>query len=148
MSKLEDNMKDLLNLPEEEVDVVEATVEPKKPERAEDVTKDYEYTRGNLYSLIEKGQEALNGILDVAASSDHPRAYEVAALMIKNVADTTDKLMKLQKDTKEVKEGKDARGPSTVNNTMFVGSTAELAKMLKNAEIENDGRTEETRDQT
>ena len=78
-----------------------------------DVTKDYEYTRGQLYNLIEKGQEALNGILDVAASSDHPRAYEVAALMIKNLGDTTDKLMKLQKDTKEVKEGKDQKGPST-----------------------------------
>ena len=74
----------------------------------------------------------------MAASSDHPRAYEVAALMIKNVADTTDKLMKLQKDTKEVKEGKDAKGPSTVNNTMFVGSTAELAKMLRQASEETD----------
>ena len=100
MSKLDDNMQDILNLPEETVDVIA------KPQREvkEDVTQDYEYTRGQLYNLIDKGQEALNGILDVAASSDHPRAYEVAALMIKNVADTTDKLMKLQKETKEVKE--------------------------------------------
>ena len=105
----------------------------------EDVTQDYEYTRGQLYNLIDKGQEALNGILDVAASSDHPRAYEVAALMIKNVADTTDKLMKLQKETKEVKEEGPSKGPSTVNNTMFVGSTAELAKMLKKVEESTDG---------
>lgn len=137
MSKLDENMQDVFNLPDEEVEVVQSTVVPEeKKVREEDVTKDYEYTRGQLYNLIEKGQEALNGILDVAASSDHPRAYEVAALMIKNVGDTTDKLMKLQKDTKEVKEGKDAKGPSTVNNTMFVGSTADLAKMLKRAELE------------
>ena len=106
MSKLDDNMKEVFNLPDEEVEVSNAEVvsaEPEKKEENVDVTKDYEYTRGQLYNLIEKGQEALNGILDVAASSDHPRAYEVAALMIKNVADTTDKLMKLQKDTKEVK---------------------------------------------
>ena len=137
MSKLDENMQDVFNLPDEEVEVVQSTVVPEeKKVREEDVTKDYEYTRGQLYNLIEKGQEALNGILDVAASSDHPRAYEVAALMNKNVGDTTDKLMKLQKDTKEVKEGKDAKGPSTVNNTMFVGSTADLAKMLKRAEQE------------
>ena len=94
MTKLDDNMQDILNLPEETVDVI---AKPKR-EVKEDVTQDYEYTRGQLYNLIDKGQEALNGILDVAASSDHPRAYEVAALMIKNVADTTDKLMKLQKE--------------------------------------------------
>ena len=135
MSKLDDNMQDILNLPEETVDVIA------KPQREvkEDVTQDYEYTRGQLYNLIDKGQEALNGILDVANSSDHPRAYEVAALMIKNVADTTDKLMKLQKETKEVKEEGPSKGPSTVNNTMFVGSTAELAKMLKKVEETTDG---------
>jgi len=145
MTKLDDNMKDIFNLPDEEVEVVDAEVALAETEetktRDQDVTKDYEYTRGQLYNLIEKGQEALNGILDVAASSDHPRAYEVAAMMIKNVADTTDKLMKLQKDTKEVKEGKDQKGPSTVNNTMFVGSTADLAKMLKR--IEEDSNDEQ-----
>ena len=145
MSKLDDNMKDVFNLPYEEVEVVQSEVVPEeKKARDEDVTKDYEYTRGQLYNLIEKGQEALNGILDVAASSDHPRAYEVAALMIKNLGDTTDKLMKLQKDTKEVKEGKDQKGPATVNNTMFVGSTADLAKMLKRVEEDstNDSGTD------
>ena len=78
MSKLEDNMQDILDLPEEEVKVI---AKPKR-EPKEDVTQDYEYTRGQLSNLIDKGQEALNGILDVAASSDHPRAYEVAALML------------------------------------------------------------------
>ena len=134
MSKLEDNMQDILDLPEEEVNVI---AKPKR-EPKEDVTQDYEYTRGQLYNLIDKGQEALNGILDVANSSAHHRAYEVEALKIKKVADTTDKLMKLQKETKEVKEEGPLKGPSTVNNTMFVGSTAELAKMLKKAEESTD----------
>ena len=97
----------------------------------EDVKKDYDYTRGNLYSLIEKGQEAINGILELAQESEMPRAYEVAGQLIKNVADATDKLMDLQKKLKDVEEEKQVKGPSTVNNALFVGSTAELAKMLK-----------------
>jgi len=96
-----------------------------------DVEKDYEYTRGNLYSLIEKGQEAINGILELAQETEQARAYEVAGQLIKNVADATDKLMELQKKLKEVEEEKQIKGPSTVNNALFVGSTAELAKMLK-----------------
>jgi hypothetical protein len=95
-----------------------------------DVKKDYEYTRGNLYSLIEKGQEAINGILELAQESEMPRAYEVAGQLIKNVADATDKLMDLQKKLKDVEEEKQ-KGPTTVNNALFVGSTAELAKLLK-----------------
>jgi hypothetical protein len=97
----------------------------------EDIKKDYEYTRGNLYSLIEKGQEAINGILELAQESEMPRAYEVAGQLIKNVADATDKLMDLQKKLKEVEEEKQAKGPSNVTNALFVGSTAELAKLLK-----------------
>ena len=96
-----------------------------------DVRRDYEYTRGNLYSLIEKGQEAINGILELAQESDQPRAYEVAGQLIKSVSDATDKLMDLQKKLKDVEEDKQVRGPSTVNNALFVGSTAELAKLLK-----------------
>ncbi len=99
---------------------------------SDDVKKDYEYTRGNLYSIIEKGQEALNGVLELAQESEMPRAYEVAGQLIKNVADATDKLLDLQKKLKDVEEEKQAKGPSTVNNALFVGSTAELAKMLKN----------------
>ena len=97
----------------------------------EDIKKDYEYTRGNLYSLIEKGQEAINGILELAQETEMPRAYEVAGQLIKNVADATDKLMDLQKKLKEVEEEKQAKGPSNVTNALFVGSTAELAKLLK-----------------
>jgi len=99
----------------------------------EDIKKDYEYTRGNLYSLIEKGQEAINGILELAQESEMPRAYEVAGQLIKNVADATDKLMDLQKKLKDVEEEKQAKGPSNVTNALFVGSTAELAKLLKDS---------------
>ncbi len=97
-----------------------------------DIRNDYEYTRGNLYSIIEKGQEAINGILELAQESEMPRAYEVAGQLVKSVSDATDKLMDLQKKLKEVEEEKE-RGPSTVNNSLFVGSTADLAKMLKEA---------------
>jgi len=103
----------------------------KVKETSDDIKKDYDYTRGNLYSIIEKGQEAINGILELAQESEMPRAYEVAGQLIKNVADAIDKLMDLQKKLKDVEEEKQSRGPSTVNNALFVGSTAELAKMLK-----------------
>ena len=105
-----------------------------KPDRLvkDDITKDYEYTRGNLYSIIEKGQEAINGILELAQESEMPRAYEVAGQLIKSVSDATDKLMDLQKKLKDVEEETQQKGPSTVNNALFVGSTSELAKLLKN----------------
>jgi len=96
----------------------------------EDIKKDYEYTRGNLYSLIEKGQEAINGILELAQETEMPRAYEVAGQLIKNVADATDKLMELQKKLKDIEE-ENKKGPTTVNNALFFGSTAELSKLLK-----------------
>ena len=108
----------------------ETVVDIKKAKTDKDVDNDYEYTRGQLYNLIEKGQEAINGILDVAQNSDHPRAYEVAGNLIKNVADISDKLVDLQKKMKDLDEEK--KGPTTVtNNAMFVGSTADLQKMLK-----------------
>ena len=105
-----------------------------KPDRLtkNDIEKDYEYTRGNLYSIIEKGQEAINGILELAQESEMPRAYEVAGQLIKSVSDATDKLMDLQKKLKDVEEETQQKGPSTVNNALFVGSTAELQKLLKN----------------
>jgi len=95
-----------------------------------DSTRDYEYTRGNLYSLIEKGQEALDSIMEVAQEGQQPRAFEVVSQLIKNVADTTDKLVDLQQKMKNL-EAEDPKGPSTVNNALFVGSTAELQKLLK-----------------
>ena len=115
---------------EEETKVVEK--ESKSVEKTKkDSTRDYEYTRGNLYSIIEKGQEAINGILELAQESEMPRAYEVAGQLIKSVSDATDKLMDLQKKLKDVNKEEEAKGPSTVNNALFVGSTSELSKILK-----------------
>ncbi len=103
----------------------------------DDIKKDYDYTRGNLYSLIEKGQEAINGILELAQESEMPRAYEVAGQLIKNVADATDKLMDLQKKLKDIEEERGVKGPTNVTNALFVGSTAELAKLLKQQSQDN-----------
>ena len=96
-----------------------------------DVRQDYEMSRAQLHSLVMKGQEAVDGILDVARASDHPRAYEVAGQLIKHVADTADKLIDLQKKMKDLDAEDKKSSPSTVNNTMFIGSTADLQKMLK-----------------
>ena len=97
----------------------------------DDVSKDYDYTRGNLYSLIEKGQEAINGIMEVAGETASPRAYEVAGQLIKSVADTTDKLSDLHKKVKEIEEDNPKTQSTVTTNALFVGSTSELSKMLK-----------------
>jgi hypothetical protein len=134
MTKKFDKLDDAFNVESEIVSSdQEDTIEKieKVSSAVDDIKKDYEYTRGNLYSLIEKGQEAINGILELAQESEMPRAYEVAGQLIKNVADATDKLMDLQKKLKEVEEEKQSRGPTNVTNALFVGSTAELAKLLK-----------------
>ncbi len=102
-----------------------------KKSETEDVRQDYETTRAQLHNLVMKGQEAVDGILDVARASDHPRAYEVAGQLIKNVGDVADKLIDLQKKMKDLDAEEKKSGPSTVNNTMFIGSTADLQKMLK-----------------
>ena len=135
---MKNNLDDAFNITPTEVEVdpveVKEPVGIQKPDRLtkDDIEKDYEYTRGNLYSIIEKGQEAINGILELAQDSEMPRAYEVAGQLIKSVSDATDKLMDLQKKLKDVEEEKQSKGPNTVNNALFVGSTAELAKLLKN----------------
>jgi len=133
MSKKFDSLNDTFNV-DGEIIPIETKSEIEKIETIastiDDIKKDYNYTRGNLYSLIEKGQEAINGILELAQESEMPRAYEVAGQLIKNVADATDKLMDLQKKLKDIEEEK-IKGPTTVNNALFVGSTAELAKLLK-----------------
>jgi len=90
---------------------------------------DYEYTRGQLYNLIEKGQMAVDGILDVAENSQHPRAYEVAGQLIKNLGDVTDKLMNLHKNMKDLDNK--YQGPNNVTNALYVGSTADLLKTIK-----------------
>ena len=96
------------------------------PLKSEDIKKDYEYTRANLYSLIEKGQEAINGIMELAGEGGSPRAYEVAGQLIKSVGDVTDKLIDLQKKLKEVEDDSAKTTNNVTNNAVFVGSTSEL----------------------
>jgi hypothetical protein len=114
------------------------TVKEKPPiETPDDPQKDYEYSRTQLYTLIEKGQEAVSGILELAQDSQHPRAFEVAGQLIKSVGDVTDKLLELQKKMKDI-EKPQSNSPKTVNNALFVGSTADLQKMLKQGFLNND----------
>ena len=107
------------------------------PDVTDDAEKDYKYARAQLYSLIEKGQETLNGVMELAGESASPRAYEVAGQVLKSTADITDKLADLQKKMKDLEEDK-PKGPNTVtNNALFVGSTTELSKMLKEGILNN-----------
>jgi hypothetical protein len=106
-------------------------------DQEKDIKKDYEYTRANLYSLIEKGQEAINGIMELAGESASPRAYEVAGQLIKSVADTTDKLIDLQKKVKGIEEDVVKTTNNVTNNAVFVGSTSELSKLLKQGFLNN-----------
>ena len=133
MDKEYNKLDKTFNITPEVVEEKAEVIKPEKPDRLtkDDITRDYEYTRGNLYSIIEKGQEAIDGILELAQESQMPRAYEVAGQLIKSVSDATDKLMDLQKKLKEVNEEEKTKAPSTVNNALFVGSTSELSKLLK-----------------
>jgi len=127
-----DGLDDVLNIAKPSIPETEKIV--KKPpvvDNQSDQVKDYEYTRGQLYSLIEKGQEAVEGALDVALNSDHPRAYEVAVNAMKQVSDMTDKLADLHKKMKDLDAPASKSGPTNVTNALFVGSTAELQKLLK-----------------
>ena len=116
---------------------VETTIVPTekaplaKPQENAQITKDYEYSRGQFYALIEKGQEAVDGILELAQESDSPRAYEVAGQLIKNVSDATDKLLKLQKELKELNAEEKSSTTNITNNALIVGTTAELQKLIK-----------------
>ena len=124
---LEENMEDILNM---EVEPVKKPNVPKVKSKDDDLEKDYEYTSGELYSLIDQGQEAVRGALEVAQESGHPRAYEVAVAAMKHVADMTEKLQDLHKKMKDLDE--EIKGPKNItNNAMFVGSTTDLQKMLK-----------------
>ena len=128
-----DSLNDAFNTdPVESTEIVKEQKRKKQIQKlTDDVSKDYDYTRGNLYSLIEKGQEAINGIMEVAGETASPRAYEVAGQLIKSVADSTDKLMDLQKKVKEIEEDNPKKQNTVTNNALFVGSTSELSKMLK-----------------
>ena len=132
-----DSLNDTFNT--DPVESTEIVKEQKRKEQiqklTDDVSKDYDYTRGNLYSLIEKGQEAINGIMEVAGETASPRAYEVAGQLIKSVADTTDKLADLHKKVKEIEEDNPKTQSTVTNNALFVGSTSELSKMLKDGRL-------------
>ena len=140
---MSDNYESIDNALDIESSIVES--KPMKPappkQEKDDIKKDYEYTRANLYSLIEKGQESLNGILELAGESASPRAYEVAGQIIKSVADTTDKLLDLQKKVKEVDEDKKQTTNTVTNNALFVGSTSDLSKMIKQQFLNNKDKT-------
>ena len=139
MSKQVDILDNVLGV----TDIVETTtkdVTPPKPVLVpetkmteEDIDNDYKYQRENFYNLIERGQDAIDGILDLARESEHPRTYEVAGQLIKNVAEVTEKLGDLQSKMKKLKEVPNS-APKNVTNALFVGSTAELQKMLKGKE--------------
>ena len=115
-------------------DVVETTTsqvtlpQVKKPDEESD--NDYKYQRENFYRLVERGQDAIDGILELAKESEHPRSYEVAGQLIKNVADVTEKLGELHLKMQKLKEVP-SNAPKNVTNALFVGSTSELQKMLK-----------------
>ena len=140
MTKEYSKLDKTFNITPEVIEEETTVVERQKPDRLtkDDIEKDYDYTRGNLYSIIEKGQEAINGILEIAQESEMPRAYEVAGQLIKSVSDATDKLLDLQKKVKEVNE-EEKKGPTSVtNNALFVGSTADLAKLIKQQNTKSD----------
>ena len=134
-----DSLNDTFNTDSVEVNAITKEDKAKNniQKLTDDVSKDYDYTRGNLYSLIEKGQEAINGIMEVAGETASPRAYEVAGQLIKSVADTTDKLADLHKKIKDIEEDNSKIQGNVTNNALFVGSTAELQKMLKDGMLNN-----------
>lgn len=131
MSEVDQNLSNILNT--DYVPVVREDDKPVVIHQSDEPNPDANYSRANYYNLIEKGNEALDGILEVARESQHPRAYEVAANMIKNLSDVTEKLMVLQKQQKELR-GPDQAAPQNINveKAMFVGSTTDLLKKLKN----------------
>jgi len=117
--------------------ITEQILEPKKPviprppDNFEDAETDYKYSRENFYNLIERGQDAITGILDLAKESEHPRTYEVAGQLIKTVSEVTERLADLQEKMKRLKEVPD-HAPRNVTNALFIGSTKELQALLKN----------------
>ena len=134
MSKLEDNVNEILGI-EKKSEVAIKDFEQPSPvprvidESKTDVDNDYEHSRDNYYNLIDKGNQAIEGILDIAKEGQHPRAYEVAGQLIGQVAQTVDKLQDLQKKLKDLKEVPN-KTSANIKNALFVGSTAELQKML------------------
>jgi len=131
--KIDKQLDDILDINTE----IKAEVEilPKKlpavHDRGESIVNDYKYARENLYGLVERGQDAIEGILEVAKETEHPRAYEVAGQLLKTVADTAEKLLDLQRKIKDLEKDDDIKKVGTQHNHLYVGSTSELQKFLK-----------------
>lgn len=133
MSKFNNNMEEIFDIETAKLDerIIPITTEN------HDIEKDYNYTRGELYNLLSKGQEAVQGALEVAQESGHPRAYEVAVNAIKQVSDIADKLIDLQQKMKNLNKDESKKSPTSVtNNAIFLGSTADLQQMLKRGKVE------------
>ena len=132
-NKTKDILDEILDIEESTAELVEKkpdTLTVKRDNTLDDVDTDYKYQRENFYNLIERGQDAIDGILEVAKQSDHPRSYEVAGNLISQVAEVTEKLSRLQSSMKRLKEVPN-NAPKNVTNALYVGSTAELQKLLK-----------------
>jgi|TARA_Y100001938_G_C7804205_1_gene288599 hypothetical protein len=130
MKKVEDKLNEILDIAEKDVVPVESKPVIPRPKEQEDITNDYKYSRENLYNLVERGQDAIDGILTLAKETEHPRTYEVAGQLIKNVGEVTEKLLQLQEKMKKLGE-ETKKVPNKVENNLFVGSTAELQKLIK-----------------
>ena len=134
MTKKFDKLNEVFNIAddimESEVKEVDVIVDNPKTDK-NDIQRDYEYSRANMYSIIEKGQEAINNVLELAQETESARAYEVVGQLIKNVSDATEKLIDLQKKLRDIEDPKKSNSPTNVTNALFVGSTAELSKLLK-----------------
>jgi|TARA_B100001094_G_scaffold94514_1_gene90475 hypothetical protein len=127
MNDIDEKLDDLLNI---ESDIKEETKIVKLPSRHENMETDYKYARENLYGLVERGQDAIEGILQLSKETEHPRAYEVAGQLIKTVGETAEKLIDLQSKLKKL-EGEEQQKIGQQHNHLYVGSTSELQKFLK-----------------
>jgi hypothetical protein len=136
MSSTDDKLNEVLEIADLPEKVIKTTPKVPRPKENEDVDSDYKYSRENLYNLVERGQDAIDGILDLAREGEHPRAYEVAGQLIKNVGEVTEKLLQLQEKMKKLKDVPD-KAPKNVTNALFVGSTTELNKLLKGKPIKD-----------
>ena len=139
MSKTDDKINEVLEIADLPAKMDHGSNSPKIPRPKDnlEIDSDYKYSRENLYNLVERGQDAIDGILDLAREGEHPRAYEVAGQLIKNVGDVTDKLLQLQEKMKKLKEVA-RQGIKNVTNALFVGSTTELNKLLKGKPLKKD----------
>jgi hypothetical protein len=137
MTKFEKSMEQIFDVAPVEViekEALPAVIEKENTELDEDLKADYETVRNNYEEIIEKGKDAIDDILEIARESEHPRAFEVAATMIKNVTEANEKLILLQKQMRDMKKGQKETSKTTIDKAIFVGSTAELSKLLKGKE--------------